>query len=287
MRRKRVVLALAIAASLAVGVLLNAPQPADDVPRAVTGASVAPPSTSAGAAVGQAHASPVLSSDAPPSRAARQGRRVAVRYTFDEGLAGPVRDAEGTLSLRVRTANGGSLATTPHGGGLAVRFPEPCPVYATQRCQRAVLQSGPAGVLNPGRAPFRFGASIQLAPNETSNGANILQKGYSVGDSQFKLQVDGRDGRPSCVLVGHGSRRIYVALSSLTVADGRWHTIECSRGDALLTIAVDQKTHGQTAIPPSLSIVNSGPLCIGGKGLSVNNDQFTGAIDDVFVTLDA
>ncbi|MEU7865548.1 LamG-like jellyroll fold domain-containing protein [Dactylosporangium sp. NPDC049140] len=60
--------------------------------------------------------------------------------------------------------------------------------------------------------------------------------------------------------------------------------IACSRGNSLLTVVVDGAEAGRTAVPPSLSIANDDPLCIGGKGTSANNDQFVGAIDDVFVT---
>ena len=109
------------------------------------------------------------------------------------------------------------------------------------------------------------------------------RKGFSVGDSQFKLQVDGVAGRPSCVIVGIGAPTIYVAVATLAVADGQWHKVECSRGNALLIVAVDGVTPGHTAIPSSLSIMNTDPLCIGGTGTSVNNDQFVGVIDDVFV----
>jgi hypothetical protein len=195
-----------------------------------------------------------------------------------------VHSLEGRLSLRARTAGGGSLATTPHGGGLAVRFPRPCAKYGASSCQRAILQSGPADFLNPGSAPFRYGASVLMAPSETSKGANVVQKGFSVRDAQFKLQVDGYEGRPSCVLVGTSSPTIYVALSSTTVANGQWHQIECTRSNAMLTISIDGKSYGQVGIPASLSITNDDPLCIGGKGTSANNDQFAGAIDDVFVT---
>ena len=207
-----------------------------------------------------------------------------VRYTFDGGFTEGAGDAR--LPLHVEVAEGGSLGTAPHGTGLAVRFPPPCAEYGAERCSRAVLQSGPAAFLNPDRAPFRYGASILLAPDETSKGANVVQKGFSVGDSQFKLQVDGLAGMPSCVVVGNGSPIIYLALASVSVADGAWHQVECRRGDALLTIAVDGSTVGQKAIPPSLSIVNSDPLSIGGKGTTANNDQFTGSIDDVYVTRD-
>jgi Concanavalin A-like lectin/glucanases superfamily len=207
-----------------------------------------------------------------------------VRYGFDQGLGDSVHSLEGRLSLRARTARGGSLTTTAHGAGLAVRFPRPCAKYGTASCERAILQSGPAGFLNPGTAAFRYGASVLLAPSETSKGANVVQKGFSVRDSQFKLQVDGYEGRPSCVVVGTSSSTIYVALSSTTVANGQWHQIECTRSNAMLTISVDGKSYGQVDIPSSLSIANDDPLCIGGKGTSPNNDQFAGAIDDVFVT---
>jgi hypothetical protein len=219
---------------------------------------------------------------APSSGAAR--RDVTVRYTFDAGLAEPVADAGGRLGLGVRRARGGTLATVPHDGGLAVRFPAPCAHYGAESCARAILQSGPAGFLNPGRGRFSFGASLLVAPNETSKGANVLQKGFSIGDSQFKLQVDGEAGLPSCVIVGTSSDAIFVAVASRSVADGRWHRVACSRRDALLTVAVDGVEAGRAAIPSSLSIANEYPLCIGGKGISANNDQFVGVIDDVFVT---
>ncbi|MEV6925434.1 LamG domain-containing protein [Dactylosporangium sp. NPDC051485] len=210
-----------------------------------------------------------LSPSPSPSRAP-----VAVRYTFDSGLG----------SLHSRQAEGGELAMVPHDGGLAVRFPQKCAHYGAPSCPRAILQSGPVGFLNPGRGAFTYGASVLIGPDETSKGANVVQKGFSVGGSQFKLQVDGEAGRPSCVIVGTASATIFVALASRSVADGRWHRLACTRGNALLTVALDGVEVGRTAIPSSLSIVNDDPLCIGGKGTSANNDQFVGVIDDVYVT---
>ncbi|MEV4507728.1 LamG-like jellyroll fold domain-containing protein [Dactylosporangium sp. NPDC049525] len=238
---------------------------------------------------GSAPASTVASSkvEAVPSTAAASAPHVrpaaTVRYTFDGGIAGQVMDGGGRLPLRVRKA-GGELSSVPHAGGLAVRFPKPCEHYGAESCARAILQSGPADFLNPGQGAFTYGASVLVGPDETSKGANVIQKGFSVGDSQFKLQVDGAAGHPSCVIVGTAGPTIYVALASLTVADGRWHRVECSRSDALLTVAVDGQLKGRSAIPSSLSIANADPLCIGGKGTSANNDQFVGAIDDVYVT---
>ena len=251
-------------------------------------AGSAGPAPSPALSSGRAPASAVVSGAATATElvhpvASGQPAHPGVRYTFDSGITGPVLDDAGRLPLRIRRA-GGELSTVPHDGGLAVRFPRPCEHYGAQSCARAILQSGPAEFLNPGRGAFTYGASVLVGPDETSKGANVVQKGFSVGDSQFKLQVDGAAGYPSCVIVGTAGPTIYVALASLTVADGRWHRVECARRDALLTVAVDGQVKGRSAIPSSLSMVNADPLCIGGKGTSANNDQFAGAIDDVFVT---
>ncbi len=42
---------------------------------------------------------------------------------------------------------------------------------------------------------------------------------------------------------------------------------------------------GSVYVPTSLSIANSEPLRVGGKGVKPNNDQFAGLIDDVFVAI--
>ena len=146
-----------------------------------------------------------------------------------------------------------------------------------------ILESGPAGLLNPGTARLRYGATIWMAPTDTTEGANVLQKGYSVGDSQFKLQVDGVAGRPSCVMVGTDSPHIYVAPADVTVANGQWHAVDCARAGGSLTVSVDGQVRGRVALPTTLSVHNGDPLRIGGKGAGVDNDQFTGVVDDVHV----
>jgi hypothetical protein len=138
---------------------------------------------------------------------------------------------------------------------------------------------------NPGTAPLRFGAAVRLFANETSDGENVLQKGFSHGHSQFKMQIDGAGGQPSCVLVGTASAQIHVVTAGVSVADGQWHTIECVRAGASLTAVVDGAVAGRADVPVELSIVNSDPLRLGGKGISANNDQFHGAMDDVFVSI--
>ena len=199
---------------------------------------------------------------------------VVVRYGFE---------GEGHLPLRVQAAAGGAVRTESHGGGLAVRFPPRCPQYGDPTCPRVILETSFAA--NPGTAPLRFGAAVRLAANETSDGENVLQKGFSHGHSQFKLQIDGAGGQPSCVLVGTTSARIHAVTAGISVATGQWHTVECARAGASLTVIVDGAVAGRVDVPVELSIVNADPLRVGGKGISANNDQFHGALDDVFVSI--
>ena len=119
---------------------------------------------------------------------------------------------------------------------------------------------------------------------DTAAGANVLQKGYSVGGaSQYKLQVDHAAGRPSCVIASR--TMIYRAESAYTVADGQWHTLACQRAGNRLTLHVDGTLRATRTVPASLSIVNTEPLRIGGKGTTANNDQYAGRIDNVYVSI--
>ena len=138
-------------------------------------------------------------------------------------------------------------------------------------------------LLNPGTKKIRYGGSVLMTPADTGSGANVVQKGFSTnGGSQFKLQIDGKAGHPSCVLAS--ATDIYRLVAPVGVADGRWHAVSCTRDGEVLSITVDGRTSTRR-VPADLSIVNQQPLRVGGKGTAPNNDQFAGQIDDVFVTI--
>ena len=42
---------------------------------------------------------------------------------------------------------------------------------------------------------------------------------------------------------------------------------------------------GLVRVPAKLSVSNNRPLSIGGKGVYADNDQFNGAVDDVWVRI--
>ena len=225
-----------------------------------------------------------FSAPAEPGKVGVAQTPITVNYTFDGGVDKPITDTNGTHELRPIGRNGGTLTLVPQGLGLAVDYPDRCAKVRARECPRAILEGERDDALNPGVRPMRFGASILMTHDDLADGANVMQKGYSVGGvSQFKLQVDHRQGHPSCVIAGRA--RIYRAEPQLDVADGDWHDVTCSRTRNRLSIIVDGVEHAAVPVPPGLSIANAEPLRVGGKGANDGNDQYAGQIDNVFLAI--
>lgn len=207
-----------------------------------------------------------------------------VHYRFDRAEAGGMlADSTGHgHTLVARTRNGAELRSIDRDAGQAVQFPKAC---AARRCPRLALETASSPDLNPGNRPIRFGATVILPARQTSDGENILQKGYSASGGQYKLQADKRPGHPSCALTAGGSPEIHLAKSSVSIADGAWHALECRRAGTTLSILVDGVIRGAATVPADLTVRNDAPLVLGGKGLSNNSDPFQGALDDVWVSI--
>lgn len=221
----------------------------------------------------------------PSGKVAIAGGPVNLRYTFDGGIRRPITDAGGEHALLPLGQNGGELRLVPQGTGFAVAYPRRCTLARERDCPRAILQGLRDDSLNPGTRPIQYGASVLMDRSDLADGANVVQKGYSVGGgSQYKLQVDHLLGHPSCVIAGQ-RHWIYRAEPWIDVADGRWHTLVCSRTSDRLAIVVDGVERAWVRVPPGLSIANPEPLRVGGKGPAKGNDQFAGEIDNVFVSI--
>lgn len=275
MSRNRRRLALTGALLLVVGVVLAHRTQPDTRPAS---ALITPPS--AGVLPAMPPVAPL-----PPRRIGIAMAPISVRYTFDGGVHKPITDLQGRHELRPLGANGGALRLVPQGVGLAVAYPDRCTLARERDCPRAILEGIRDDSLNPGTRPLRYGASVLMTHGDLADGANVLQKGYSVGGtSQFKLQVDHRLGHPSCVIAGN-RRRIYRAEPWLDVADGRWHNLMCTRTGNRLILTVDGVDRATVPVPSRLSIANAEPLRVGGKGAASGNDQFAGEMDNVFVTI--
>ena len=221
---------------------------------------------------------------AAPARAADPVpvTEMTAHYGFNGRSSSIIDESGNGHTLRVISVQGGQVRPVAHGPGTAIAFPAKCtrPV-----CPHVVLQSGDSADLDPGARDIAFGADVLLAPGQTSRGQNVLQKGYSSTGSQYKLQIDGAAGHPSCVLVGVRRPAILVARSSVTAADGRWHRLRCQRTGTLLEVFVDDVPRGRTTVPAGLAVSNGLPLSIGAKGAYPDNDQFNGVLDNVWVRI--
>ena len=189
---------------------------------------------------------------------------------------------DGPFDGRVVTSGGGGVERTagPADRGRAVAFPERC--GAQSGCPRAIVEVAPDPALDPGESDFEFGASVWLAPDQTTRGSNIVQKGrFAVDDGLWKLQVDSDEGEPSCV-IRSGSDLITVR-SSVSIADGSWHRVRCVRDGSGVTIEVDGTADREAGRTGSVS--NGWPVRIGGPGVGEGDDQFHGRIDDVYLRI--
>lgn len=280
MRSRSYTLAAGLAAGLAISLcsaVAAQAGPVSPTPGVVTPAPSLTATPAAGGAI-VPPAGPVIVPGGP-------GKLVA-RYGFDGLRAALVADQSGQgHNLTVVTSHGGRVRLIKHGAGRALFFPAPCKAKIVSKCAHVALWSPSSADLNPGTADISYGASVELTAGRTSKGQNIVQKGYSTTSSQYKLQVDGKLGHPSCVVVDDKKPGIQFVRSSVTVANGRWHRVECRRSGGLLSVLVDGKLRGVKAIPPTLSITNTEPLAVGGKGAFRDNDQFQGALDDVWVRI--
>lgn len=273
-----VVAALALGAGVVGAVLVATGDPVTRADRQIAAATIPPPNPGPLPNAGE--------TSAPKSaeRVRAGARPVDIRYTFDGGADKPITDTNGGHPLFPLGQNGGNLALVPKDAGLALAFPERCTLPQERNCPRAILEGRRDDDLNPGTRPLRYGASVRMTRDDLADGANVLQKGFSVGGiSQYKLQVDHLQGRPSCVVAA--GTRIYRAEPRLNIADGAWHDLACARTATRLAITVDGVERAAVPVPASVSIANAEPLRIGGKSPNKGNDQFAGEIDNVFVAI--
>ncbi len=243
-------------------------------------------------AAAPALAAPALAAPtrAAPARAAGTtavpAAGTVAKYTFDAGISTTGHIAENSgrgVALAVRTADRGTVRAVTAGSAHYVAFPAACAKGAT--CPRALLEAPDDPDLNPGTRTFSWGASIAVNKSAVIGSSNVVQKGISTIDSQWKLQIGAARGVGQCVLVGRGSATAYVARSSIAVADGKWHKVACQRAGTALTIVVDGVNRGRITVPATLDVTNTHPVRIGGPNFNTRSDMYHGLLDDVYATL--
>jgi hypothetical protein len=221
---------------------------------------------------------------APGSASAADGDRLRIDFEQGDPLTAGTRvtDVSGYGNHGVvESAYGGQIADRP---GFA-KFLTNCD---GDGCPNAMIEIDDAASLDPGFAPFEWGAAIKLRSDETADGENIVQKGrWGDNGGQWKLQVDKEAGKPSCVVSGvrNGASDRVVVKASVGIADGTWHSVVCRRTNAGVAILVDGAERGSAAMEP-VELDSPASVTIGAKDIkSQDNDQFQGRLDDVFMRL--
>jgi hypothetical protein len=230
-------------------------------------------------------------SGSPTGSAGPDLSRADLWLSFDDDVAsdgtpGFEDDAGGLFVGRVVSVNDGEVEEVAgaDGTGAAISFPPTC--GAATGCPRAMVEVMADASLDPGSSDFEYGAAVWLAPDQTTSGSNIVQKGrFGTDGGQWKLQVDNDEGQPSCVVRGDrpGAEPL-VVRSSVTIADSQWHRVVCRRAGDDLTIEVDgavDREEGETG-----SVVSEWPVRVGAPGVGDEDDQFHGRIDDVYLLVD-
>jgi len=240
-----------------------------------------PPATGSGH--GTAH-TPAATEPARPLKLALKLPGTLPSQALTQGATVPDTSGAGHDGT-VQTSPTGGVSLQPISGRTgttnAVQFLDPCTAGAT--CPKAIIEVPDSPAFVPGPADFAFGADVMLTNAQTSDGSNVVQKGFSTGGgSQWKLQVDHTAGAPSCIVVGTTADTRYVAWASTSIADGAWHEVRCSRTGETLTILVDGVQRGKAQLPAGLEVRPQGPVRIGGKNLRPTNDQYFGAVSDVY-----
>jgi hypothetical protein len=204
-----------------------------------------------------------------------------LHYTFDRGET----LADGSLVTnvghpdapgRVGTAFDGRLRVVAGHVRRGAAFPKSC-----LSCGRGIIEAPDRPGLDPGRFSISFGVAARVVAAQAQGVSNLLQKGvYNQSGGQYKLQLV--NGHPSCVIFG--SRGRLVVRSKTSVADGTWHTLNCSRIRARVTLRVDGTIVGRLLGPTGV-ISNAATVRVGGLALFKANNQYHGVLDDVYIRI--
>ncbi|MFT4108328.1 hypothetical protein [Propionicimonas sp.] len=150
--------------------------------------------------------------------------------------------------------------------------------------------------LTMGTRDFTFGADFNSDGN-WADGNNVVERGIYSDRGQYKFEID--EGRPGCVVRGDAGQ--VVARLGPILAPGVWYSGQCVRKGSAVTVTVREldgaspKEWARTVEGPIGDVQPESPttqLSIGAKTwdnvkVGVENDQFTGVIDNVYVRLDA
>ena len=138
--------------------------------------------------------------------------------------------------------------------------------------------------LSPGSADFSFTVELTTTLPAPGTDYDVLRKGLtSTSGGEYKIEVLNVKGvaKAMCLVkdaAKHVARIQWSAKGG--IADGRTHTITCSKTSTGVTLTLDGSSHSKVNPAGIGTVANSGSLFIGMRSDS-GGDQFVGEIFDV------
>lgn len=148
---------------------------------------------------------------------------------------------------------------------------------------KAVVPSSDS--LNPGSVNLQLTLSVKLTqpPSATVGDYDVIRKGLSNSPGgDYKMEILPRASHTKAkafCLFKDSSGKVGSILNGPNLADGRWHTISCTKTATNVQLTVDGTTFTSQVVVGSIS--NTAPLSIGAK--SGGGDWYDGGMDEVSV----
>lgn len=140
---------------------------------------------------------------------------------------------------------------------------------------RVVIRNAPS--LNPGSKTITITAHVKftLRPPASVGDYDLVRKGSGI----YKMEIVG-SGQGFCRFQGTGGTLSVKGGPNL--ADGRWHTIVCTKTSSGITLTVDGSATSRSGNVGSIS--SSAPLILGGKP-NKSGDWYKGLMDEVSISI--
>jgi hypothetical protein len=144
---------------------------------------------------------------------------------------------------------------------------------------RVVVPDAPN--LNPGTADFSFSVTFTTTLPLAGTDYDLLRKGFArTRGGEYKAEVVNVKGRAKglCLVKDSLKHTGSVRLGGRTLANGKPHTITCSKTATGVTIAVDGLTPRTRAVTGGLGVVGNGAALTLGAKDAAGGDWFVGRL---------
>jgi hypothetical protein len=133
--------------------------------------------------------------------------------------------------------------------------------------------------LNPGTATVSLvaGFNSTTRPSTTVGDYDVLRKGLAGNPGGYYKMEVLQSGVAECFFAS--PKTFTVASTGVSVVNGAWHTIKCTKTATAISVTVDGRTWSKAV--QIGSIANTAPLTIGAK--SDGGDTVTGKLDEMAV----